>query len=163
MNTLKSLMDFSLKLVLAGTLTFCIASLLHSQMTLSKLIAVGVDIPLKSRLTTVAQDFVGLLPTYGLIILFALLIAMLVTLMLLRLLQRTQANNIWVFALAGAVAMAVTLMAMQPILNVTIISGARGTWGLTAQCIAGAFGGALFGYLHRRKAVEALKLNQSKS
>jgi hypothetical protein len=44
----------------------------------------------------------------------------------------------------------VMLSAMQPILNVTLIAGARSTAGLIAQCCAGVFAGIVFSSLKQR-------------
>ena len=49
-----------------------------------------------------------------------------------------------VFSLAGAFAIAVMLMAMHPLLHVTLIAGARSPMGFTCQCLAGAIGGYVF-------------------
>lgn len=148
MGKFQSVGKFSINLLLATLLTYCIASAMHSQTTLVKLSAVGIDIPFSAKLRTLWLDFSGLLPTYGLIILVGLLIAMLVAQLIG---SKINGNKIWLYGIAGATAMAVILMSMQPLLNVTLISGARGITGLLAQSVAGAFGGTFFGWLKMRK------------
>ncbi len=61
-----------------------------------------------------------------------------------------QKSQIWLYSLAGAVAIFTILAAMHPILNVSIIAGARGLSGLLTQSIAGAIGGAVFGLIKSR-------------
>lgn len=150
---------FIFQLLITTIITFLIASALHTQSVLSGLIAVGADIPLSVRIKTVFVDFVGLLPTYGAIVLVGMLIAMSVAVLIAKTLlakpvehtsDQTQKSQVWLYALAGAVAMFTLLAAMHPILNVSIIAGARGLSGLLTQSIAGAIGGAVFGLIKSR-------------
>lgn len=53
------------------------------------------------------------------------------------------------FIAAGVVAFAVALVAIESIMNITIIAGARG-WGFYAQLTAGAVGGYVFGILTKK-------------
>jgi hypothetical protein len=150
---------FIFQLLVTTIITFLIASALHTQSVLSGLISVGAEIPLSVRIKTVFADFVGLLPTYGVIVLVGMLIAMSVAVLIAKTLlakpldnaiNKPQKSQIWLYALAGAVAMFAILAAMHPILNVSIIAGARGLSGLLTQSIAGAIGGAVFGVLKSR-------------
>jgi hypothetical protein len=150
---------FLFQMLVTTMITFLIASALHTQSVLAGLISVGAEIPLSVRIKTVFVDFVGLLPTYGVIVLVGMLIAMSVAVLIantlrVKPLQNTinepQKSQIWLYALAGAVAMFTILAAMHPILNVSIIAGARGLSGLLTQSIAGAIGGAVFGLIKSR-------------
>jgi hypothetical protein len=143
----KAVARFFAHLVLAVGLTYCLASAMHSQSTLNKLSAIGVEIPFNAKLQTLWLDFSGLLPAYGLTIFGAFLIGMLVAMFVSK---KVSGNTIWIYSVGGAAAMAVMLLAMHPILNVTLISGARGLSGLLSQSLTGAFGGALFGWLAMR-------------
>ncbi len=150
---------FMFQLLLATLVTFLIASALHTQSVLSGLIFVGAEIPLALKIKTIFIDFAGLLPTYGVIVFVGMLIAMSVTLLIAKSLLAASSKNVdnaqsslqssqlWLFALAGAVAMFTLLSAMHPILDVSIIAGARGLTGLLTQSIAGAIGGATFAIL----------------
>ena len=120
--------------------TFSLASLLHSQFVVNELVNVGVKIGPLDRLSLTIDDWVGLLPTYGVIIAVALLIAFSIAGLILKKLPN---RRFVLFLLAGATAFAVVLLAMQPIMNITIIAGAREA-GFYAQVLAGAIGGALF-------------------
>jgi len=150
---------FIFQLLITTIVTFVIASALHTQFVLSGLISVGAEIPLSVRIETIFVDFVGLLPTYGAIIFVGMLIAMTVAVLLAKKIrtkpleqatdqpQNSQKSALWVYTLAGAVAMFTLLAAMHPILNVSIIAGARGFSGLLTQSIAGAIGGTVFGLI----------------
>jgi hypothetical protein len=142
---------FFSRLLIASAVTFVLASAFHTQAVLAGLISVGADIPLSLRLQTVLDDLLGLLPTYGIIVFIGMLIAMSVANYLSKALtKRWQVKStLWLFALAGATAIFSILAAMHPILDVTIIAGARGMAGLLTQSIAGAIGGCVFAVLRR--------------
>jgi hypothetical protein len=55
------------------------------------------------------------------------------------------------YPLAGFVAIFVMLLAMQPVLGITLIAGARSTLGIVSQCLAGLIGGWLFMKLRERR------------
>jgi hypothetical protein len=145
---------FMFQLLVATLVTFLIASALHTQSVLSGLISVGAEIPLSLRIKTVFVDFAGLLPTYGVIVFVGMLIAMSVALLIANKLlsakhankpqSPSQSSQLWLFSLAGATAVFTLLSAMHPILDVSIIAGARGLSGLLTQSIAGAIGGLVF-------------------
>lgn len=135
-------------LVPAWLITFLLASTLHTFQVLTALEQVGIEIPSKAWLDTILKDAMGLIPTYGVIIAAALILAFsAVNLMTTRLGEKRPSKtlNIFLYACAGACAMAVTLSAMQPILDVTLIAGARGSRGFILQCSAGLMGGFVFG------------------
>lgn len=139
------LITFCIKLVIASAATFILASALQTQAVLSGLLNIGAEIPISLRIQTIFVDLIGLFPTYGLVILLGMLIAMAVASLLISKLPSTpQTARTLVYATAGALAMLCILLAMYPILNVTMIAGARGWSGLLSQCIAGAIGGIIF-------------------
>lgn len=150
---------FSLRLLLASAVTFTFASFLHTQSVLSGLVSIGAKIPLSLRIKTVFVDFLGLLPTYGIIVLVGMLIAMPVAIFVMTKLHSmrkfiAQKYQIFVYAAAGALAMLCILLAMYPILNVTIIAGARGWFGLFSQSLAGAIGGMAFALIHTSESTK---------
>jgi len=153
---------FMFQLLIATLVTFIIASALHTQSVLSGLILVGAEIPVSVRIKTVFVDFAGLLPTYGVIVFIGMLIAMSIALLIANKLltaspkhaNGAQSSKLWLFSLAGAVAVFTLLSAMHPILEVSIIAGARGLSGMLTQSIAGAIGGFTF-------ALVRLKCNQT--
>lgn len=134
-------------------LTFTLASLFHSQYVVNQLVNVGVVVSFNERLTLTLDDWLGLLPTYGVIIAVALSIAFIVTSLIFK--RYSNVGN-WLFILAGITAFAVVLVAIESIMNINVIAGARG-WGFYAQLLAGAVGGYVFALLskanHRKNSL----------
>jgi len=98
------------------------------------------------------QDALGLLPTYGVIIAVTLVLAFLATHFIVKRLNQNASGSsnrtrFILFTIAGGLSFLLMLIAMQPILNVTLIAGARTTLGLSAQCMAGICAGGLYSYL----------------
>jgi len=129
--------------LLTWILTFTLASVLHSQFVVNELVKVGVKIRLLDRISLTIDDWIGLLPTYGIIIAVGLLIAFAIAGLLIK---KLPTKRFALFLIAGAAAFATFLLAMQPIMNITIIAGAREA-GFYAQILAGAVGGAVFARL----------------
>ena len=124
-------------------LTFTLASLFHSQYVVNQLVNVGVVVGLSDRASLTLDDWLGLLPTYGAIIALALAIAFFVT---AKLNKKVKKYSTQLFVIAGIVAFAIVLIAIESIMNIHIIAGARG-WGFYAQLLAGALGGLAFSQL----------------
>ena len=124
-------------------LTFTLASLFHSQYVVNQLVNVGVVVSLSDRINLSLDDWLGLLPTYGAIIAIALAIAFLVS---AKLTKNIKQYNMALFIVAGITALAVVLIAIESIMNIHIIAGARG-WGFYMQLLAGAVGGYTFSHL----------------
>ena len=150
-KNMPSLTNRFIKLILpflsAWLVAFLLASVFHSCFVLYGLIVIDIDINTASAFSMIFQDITGLLPTYGVIIAAALLIAFTFARFVFLKQSTTTSLSILVFALSGATAFMVMLAAMQPILDVTLIAGARTTMGIFAQCASGFVGGALFGKL----------------
>ena len=124
-------------------LTFTLASLFHSQYVVNQLVNVGVVVGFSDRASLTLDDWLGLLPTYGAIIAVALAIAFFVT---VKLNKKVKKYSTQLFVIAGIVAFAIVLIAIESIMNIHIIAGARG-WGFYAQLLAGAVGGYTFSHL----------------
>lgn len=131
-------------LLVASLIGFLFASMLHTQAVLAKLTDIDIIITLGDRLSTTWKDILGLAPTYGIIILIGLSIAFSVAGLINKKLNTT---GMFLYPLAGGLAFLVILLAMQPILNVTLIAGARGTTGLLMQVVAGVIAGICFSSL----------------
>ncbi|WP_278381877.1 hypothetical protein [Pseudoalteromonas distincta] len=125
--------------------TFTLASLFHSQYVVNQLVNVGVVVGLSDRASLTFDDWLGLLPTYGAIIALALAIAFFVT---AKLNKKVKKYSTQLFVIAGIVAFAIVLIAIESIMNIHIIAGARG-WGFYAQLLAGAVGGFTFSQLFK--------------
>jgi len=102
-------------------LTFTLASLFHSQYVVNQLVNVGVVVLLSDA------------------------IAFFVT---AKLNKKVQKYGTQLFIIAGIVAFAIVLIAIESIMNIHIIAGARG-WGFYAQLLAGAVGGFAFSQLFK--------------
>ncbi|MEI8621447.1 hypothetical protein P4S66_11670 [Pseudoalteromonas sp. B129b] len=125
--------------------TFTLASLFHSQYVVNQLVDVGVVVSLSDRINLTLDDWLGLLPTYGAIIAIALAIAFFVVFLLAKKLEK---YSMVLFVASGITAFAVVLLAIESIMNIHIIAGARG-WGFYAQLLAGAVGGFTFSQLFK--------------
>ena len=129
-------------------LTFTLASLFHSQYVVNQLVDVGVVVSLSDRINLMLDDWLGLLPTYGAIIAIALAIAFFAVVLLVK---KFKKYSMALFVASGITAFAVVLVAIESIMNIHIIAGARG-WGFYLQLLAGALGGLLFALLTKALA-----------
>ena len=130
--------------------TFLVASSLHTFQVLNALSRIGVEISSSEWLSTAWKDAAGLLPTYGTIIAVALFLAFNAVTVIQKYGMKQNVTNacfITLSSIAGASSIAVVLLAMQPILDVTLIAGARGFDGFLLQCFAGLIGGFIYGLL----------------
>ena len=128
--------------------TFTLASLFHSQYVVNQLVDVGVVVSLSDRINLTLDDWLGLLPTYGAIIAIALAIAFFAVVLLVK---KFEKYSMVLFVASGITAFAVMLVAIESIMNIHIIAGARG-WGFYLQLLAGALGGLLFALLTKALA-----------
>ncbi|REL27731.1 hypothetical protein DXX93_14970 [Thalassotalea euphylliae] len=128
-------------------LTFSLASLFHSQYVVNQLVNLGIEVGINVRTSLVFDDWLGLLPTYGSIIAIALLIAFSLAGWLVK---RLNNHRNALFVTAGILAFVVVLTAINSIMHINIIAGARG-WGFYLQLLAGAIGGYVFAMLSQRK------------
>ena len=126
-------------------LTFTLASLFHSQYVVNQLVNVGVVVGFSDRVSLTLDDWLGLLPTYGAIIALTLAIAFFVT---AKLNKKVKKYSTQLFVIAGILAFTIVLIAIESIMNIHIIAGARG-WGFYAQLLAGAVGGFAFSQLFK--------------
>lgn len=137
----------TLHFILATIVTVVFACLLQTQMVLHELSKLDVQISLSKRMYMSWQDLAGLLPSYGSIILIGLAIGFGIA----KLIRRyTSLKSPLLYVFAGGAVMAVILIAMQPVLGVTLIAGARSGVGIMLQIIAGTIGGFCFMRLRKR-------------
>ena len=126
--------------MISWLLTFTCASLFHSQYVVNQLVNVGVVVSIADNASMTLDDWLGLLPTYGIIIAIALAIAFSVASWLSSKIKR---YTLPLFVLSGCCALALVLVAIESIMNMHVIAGAR-EWGFYAQLLAGAIGGYAF-------------------
>lgn len=133
--------------LVAVIFAFVLASLLHSQFVMAELTMVGVEISLNDRLSMSLDDLIGLYPTYGIVIAVSFLIAFIVTALILK---KLKLSPYILYTLAGGLGLTVALLAMHPILDITLLAGARSTFGFVCQSLAGAIGGGVFAHLRQQ-------------
>lgn len=134
--------------IVAVIFAFIIASLFHSQFVMAELSKVGVEILLNDRLSMSIDDLLGLYPTYGIVIAVSYFISFIVAGLLIK---RFKLSSYILYCVAGGVGVTVALLAMHPILEITLLAGARSTFGFICQSLAGAIGGAVFANLRSKQ------------
>jgi hypothetical protein len=130
--------------LIAVIFAFILASLFHSQFVMAELTSVGVNISFNDRLSMSLDDLIGLYPTYGVVIAISLLIAFSITTLLLKFFK---ISSPILYFIGGGFGVATALLAMHPLLDTTLIAGARSTFGFICQSLAGAMGGWVFSHL----------------
>lgn len=133
------------RFIISALIAYIVASILHSQFILAGLVDLDIEITFADRLQMTGSDLLGLLPGYGSVVAIALLVGFLSINAVNKWL--VPINHTWRYPIAGFVAMGAALMAMQPLLDVTLIASARTTFGFVCQCLAGALGGVSYAYL----------------
>lgn len=134
--------------LLAVLATTALASLAHSIFVQRALEDVGAVIPLGSSLSAIGRDFVGLLPSLGLVVAGTLLIAFSVA-GLIKPLVRPIAP--FAYPLAGWAGMALALFAMRTFYGFSPLAGARTPAGFLLMSLAGLVGGIIFAALRKRR------------
>ena len=132
----------------ASLVGFVAATLSHSQQVQANLINLGAKLDLATRLLAFVDDLMGLSTSYLPIIGIGFAIAFTVAAFIAR---KTQRSPVLLYALAGAVAIGCILGLMRPIMEITLIAGARGWSGFTLQMIAGALAGITYASLLHRQ------------
>jgi hypothetical protein len=132
----------------ATAITAVTGSIIQTQYNLYAIAALGVSVPATVRVRTTLQDLAGFAPTLALIAAAGFIVAFLVAAWLAR--SWPDRRRLW-YTLAGAVALAVAILAMNALLPVTAIGATRSLSGTVALVAAGALGGWLFGLLAPRR------------
>lgn len=133
--------------IVSVLVTILAACIFQTQMVLASLSDLDIDVMLSDRVYMTWQDLLGLLPSYGIIICIGLALGFGIA-KLLR--HYTSLQSFGLYALAGATVMAVILLAMQPVLGVTLLAGARSVMGILLQILAGLLGGICFMYFRKK-------------
>ena len=134
--------------LLAVLATFFLASISHSQFVLLELAKVGAEISFSTRVSATFQDLVGFLPAYAPVIAVGMLIGFSLITWISSKFNSSFAG--W-YPIAGGLSLLTIHAAMYPLLEITLIAGARSIAGLTMQVVAGVIGGLLF-YRLRKNA-----------
>lgn len=137
---LARLLAYFVVAVLAGSIA---SSIFSTQFVVSGLQAVNVDVPFATRLMMTITDL-AILQTLGGVVAACYLVGFLIANVCH---PRLSGNRIFWYTLAGAAALVSTLLLMGAIMQLAPVAGARTVFGLLAQAIAGAIGGAVFARL----------------
>ena len=129
-----------------------IGATVQTQFNLGHLLALGIDVPFSTRISTTLHDIVSLQPLFGVIFGIGFLIAMVVGHFIAKLVKILPDM---VFALAGFAAMAVTLLSMKAVFQITAIGAAREWEGFLSLCVVGALAGYAFSVAKTRFARSA--------
>jgi hypothetical protein len=135
--------------LVAVIFAFVLASLFHSQFVIAELTKVGVEILLNDRLSMSLDDLLGLYPTFGVVIAVSYFISFIVAGLFIKWFKW---SPYLLYCLAGGAGVTVALLAMHPILEITLLAGARSTFGFLCQSLAGAMGGLIFSHLRTRQS-----------
>jgi hypothetical protein len=134
--------------VLAVLATAALSSVIQTLRVHAGLTSMGVEIPFGLRLSAIGHDLLGFAPTYAAIVAAGFLIAFLVAGLIRRYAKRF---GPWLHALAGGAAILTALLAMEALLGMSVIAGARGAVGIALFTLAGLIGGALFARIGARR------------
>jgi len=130
--------------LLAVVATTALGSVAATQFVLADLRTMQVDVPLSVRFATTFHDIVGISPTFAPIVAGALLVAFLIAALLTRFVPLPERR--W-YLVGGFVATIAVLLLIKSLLGGSPIAGAKGSFGLVAQGLAGLFGGWVFAKL----------------
>ena len=143
MNVLKRIGSWLAAVIIAVILGVT----LQTQNIIARLGNLGADIGLSERLSMTAYDIVHLGSLYGIFIAIALGVAFLASGFLFRF---TKFGRSIIYPVAGGLAILVMLLLMKrAFFDVHIIAGARDSFGIALQILAGATGGWIFAHLTR--------------
>lgn len=131
----------------AVIMIYLLGSIAITQMNLASLQEMGASIPWSVRLNTTWLDLQGLMMPYLVLVSIAALIAFLVTGQISRFFPT---HRVWLYTLAGIVALMALHLILKASLGLWGVAGARPMSGLILQGLAGAIGGWAFAYWSRR-------------
>jgi hypothetical protein len=135
--------------VAAVLIGYGFAAVAHTQHVMSRLNDMGMTVTVQNRLAATLHDLAGMAPTYLPMIAIGFAIAFSVAAGVLRLAPRWRSVG---YPLAGGVAVLAIHIILNQLFNITPLAAARTTLGLTAQALAGALGGWVFGLLLRPRS-----------
>jgi hypothetical protein len=120
---------------------YVFASVSATQVTLSRLPAMGVELELNQRLAATWHDLLGLTSSYLVLLLVAFALAFPIAARLARWFPGARSA---LFVLAGFTAVLCLHLIMEAALGVNGIAAVRTPLGLLSQCVAGALAGGCY-------------------
>lgn len=136
--------------VAAVLATGLLGSVTQTQFNLARLGGLGVNVAFGERIGVTVRDFAGFAPLFTALTAGGFLVAFVFTGAVLR--RWIEAGRPWLYALAGATAIATILVSMRLALGLDAIAAARGAGGFIALALCGAVGGMAYAALTRERA-----------
>lgn len=133
--------------LLAGLVAYIIAVLFYTQINLSNLTDLGIDISLSDRLGAASHDLLSMTGMYLPIMLVALLVAFSLAAIVIRFLPNLRILG---FVVAGIVGVLALVLFFSSFLGTNPIAVTRSSLGLLSQCGAGGMGGLVYALVSQR-------------
>ena len=133
--------------LLAGLVAYVIAVLFYTQINLSNLTDLGIDVSLSDRLGAASHDLLSMTGMYLPIMLVALLVAFSLSAIVIRFLPNLRTLGLVV---AGTVGVLALVLFFNAFLGTNPIAVTRSSLGLLSQCGAGGMGGLVYALVSRR-------------
>ncbi|MFC3122207.1 hypothetical protein [Agaribacter flavus] len=132
------LLNTALKFFAASAVGYLVSCIFHTQIILSELSSLGIEITLRDQVKTHISDFVGLAPRYGTVLFLGFLLAFITTTLLIK---KFAMPPLPLLALSGAVAVYVILLILQSLMDIALLASARNTLGIVMHCMSGSIAG----------------------
>ena len=133
--------------LVAGLVAYVIAVLFYTQINLSNLTDLGIDISFSDRLAAASHDLLSMTGMYLPIMLVALLVAFSLAAIVIRFLPNLRTLG---FVLAGMVGVLALVLFFSSFLGTNPIVVTRSSLGLLSQCGAGGIGGLIYALVSQR-------------
>ena len=133
--------------LLAGLVAYVIAVLFYTQINLSNLTDLGIDISFSDRLASASHDLLSMTGMYLPIMLVALLVAFSLAAIVIRFLPNLRILG---FVVAGIVGVLALVLFFSFFLGTNPIAVTRSSLGLLSQCGAGGIGGLVYALVSQR-------------
>ena len=133
--------------LLAGLVAYVIAVLLYTQINLSNLTDLGIDVSFSDRLGAAWHDLLSMTGMYFPIMLVALLVAFSLAAIVIRFLPNLRILG---FVVAGTVGVLALVLFFSSFLGTNPIAVTRSSLGLLSQCGAGGMGGLVYALVSQR-------------
>ena len=133
--------------LVAGLVAYVIAVLFYTQINLSNLTDLGIDLSFSDRLAAATHDLLSMTGMYLPIMLVALLVAFSLAAIVIRFLPNLRTLG---FVIAGTVGVLALVLFFSSFLGTNPIAVTRSSLGLLSQCGAGGIGGLVYALVSKR-------------
>ena len=133
--------------LLAGLVAYVVAVLFYTQINLSNLTDLGIDISFSDRFGAASHDLLNMTGMYLPIMLVALLVAFSLAAVVIRFLPNLRTIG---FVIAGTVGVLALVLFFSSFLGTNPIAVTRSSLGLLSQCGAGGMGGLVYALVSQR-------------